>query len=142
MKIDSSGDEGAAGWIAHKAVKTFIDHDDGLITSKHSVEFIKRELFDFFELQHKQDLLTHLYNFNKESYARFCEKGVAKGANAGDPLCLDIFEQAGVGLGRHVKALMPRMEQSMLEAEKGLKILCVGSVWKSWHFLKDGFLKG
>lgn len=136
------GDEGSATWIAHRSVKTYFDHDDGAIASRHPVDFIEKEMFDFFNMTHKKDILTHLYNFNKEEFAQFCEKGVVKGAHASDPFCLDILEQAGVGLGRHVKALIPKMECSMLKKDKGLKILCVGSVWKSWKFLKDGFLKG
>lgn len=29
-------------------------------------------------------------------------------------------------------------KQSLLEAEGGLGIVCVGSVFKSWHHLKEG----
>lgn len=138
----SLGDEGSAFWIAHKAVKIFFDHDDGNIPSHLPVDFIKKEMFDFFQLRQKQDMLPHAYNFDKEKYSMFCEKGVVKGAKVGDPLCLYILEQAGFCLGLHVKALIPKMECGMLEKDKGLQILCVGSVWKSWEFLKDGFLKG
>ena len=142
MFFDFLGDEGSAFWIAHKAITTFFKHDDGLIPSPHPVDFIKKEMFDFFNLKHKQDMLPHAYNFDKENYAQFCEKGVVKGAKAGDPFCLEVLQQAGFDLGLHVKALIPKMECGMLEKDKGLKILCVGSVWKSWEFLKDGFLKG
>jgi len=136
------GDEGSAFWIAHRAVKIFFDHDDGLIPSRHPVDFIKKAMFEFFQLNHKQDMLPHVYNFDKDKFAKFCEKGVAKGAKEGDPYCLDVLDQAGFRLGLHVRALIPKMECGMLEKDKGLKILCVGSVWKSWKFLKDGFLRG
>ena len=123
-------------------MKIFFDHDDGLIPSRHPVDFIKNAMFEFFQLNHKQDMLPHVYNFDKDKFAKFCEKGVARGAKEGDPYCLDVLDQAGFRLGLHVRALIPKMECGMLEKDKGLKILCVGSVWKSWKFLKDGFLRG
>ncbi|XP_065069589.1 N-acetyl-D-glucosamine kinase-like isoform X1 [Rhopilema esculentum] len=136
------GDEGSAFWITHRAVKIFFNHDDGFEISPFPVDYIQKELFAYFDLKHKQDLLTHLYGFNKEQYAKFCGKAVVKGAEMGDALCLHVLEEAGVGLGKHIKALIPKMECGMLEKDKSLKILCVGSVWKSWDFLKNGFLKG
>ena len=45
-------------------------------------------------------------------------------------------------LGRHIRALSPVISPSLREAEGGLHVVCVGSVWKSWDLLKTGFIKG
>ena len=45
-------------------------------------------------------------------------------------------------LGRHIRALANNVSKDLRDAEGGLNIVCVGSVWKSWDLLKDGFLEG
>ena len=54
------------------------------------------------------------------------------------------MRNAGAVLGNHVKACIPNMDETLIQESKnaGLKIICVGSVWKSWEFMKDGFLAG
>ena len=136
------GDEGSAFWIARKAIKIYYDDDDGLVASPFPTDFIKKEIYEFFNMKEKFDILPHIYHFNKEEFAKFCAVGVAKGAEQGDALCCYVLEQAGFTLGCHVRALIPKMECGMLTKDKGLKILCVGAVWKSWDHLKNGFLKG
>merc|ERR1719318_725459 len=91
-------------------------------------------------------ILQHLYPSNKqidkENIAKFCVKGVVSGAVEGDPLSLHLLTEAGRELGKHVKAMIPKMDIDIFRAPGGLKIVCVGSVWKSWKFIKDGFLSG
>ncbi len=125
-----------------KALKIFYDDDDGLFASQHSTEFIRKEVFAYFNLKNKYDILPYLYDFQKETLSKFCAAGIVKGADQGDALCRHIFYEAGYNLGRHVKALIPKMDESLLTEHKGLKILFVGSVWKSWGHLKEGFIKG
>ncbi|PNJ79441.1 NAGK isoform 9, partial [Pongo abelii] len=40
----------------------------------------------------------------------------------------------------YVKQAMFHYFQVLFQGEIGLPILCVGSVWKSWELLKEGFL--
>ena len=61
---------------------------------------------------------------------------------AGDALCVWLFHQAGLQLGKHIFALASKVDNQLKEAKGGLNIVCVGSVWKSWEILKDGFLEG
>ena len=61
---------------------------------------------------------------------------------SGDKLCIWLFEEAGRMLGRHIRALSPMVSPSLATAQGGLHVVCVGSVWKSWNLLKDGFLQG
>jgi len=57
-------------------------------------------------------------------------------------LCKLIFYEAGSLLARHITALAPKIDSSLLDNPNGLTIVCVGSVWKSWHLLKSGFIEG
>lgn len=86
------------------------------------------------------DLLTIYYtNFDKAYIAALCKK-VAEGANEGDQLCLHIFNEAGTHLARALSSVIPKASKELTEREGGTHILCVGSVWLSWHLLKSGFV--
>lgn len=56
----------------------------------------------------------------------------------GDALCLHLFENAGRYLAKATAALIPHVSDQLL-VNGNLNIVCVGSVWKSWNLLKDGF---
>lgn len=93
-----------------------------------------------------------------DAITRVC---VLSGAKAGDALCRYVFAQAGRVLANHVEAVLPAAPevtcrhdelpvvkhltslcflpwQVLLGHTLGLPILCVGSVWNSWEFLKPG----
>ena len=61
---------------------------------------------------------------------------------SGDELCIWLFREGGRQLGKHIRALSNNVSKELKEAEGGLNIVCVGSVWKSWELLKKGFLEG
>ena len=87
-------------------------------------------------------LLSHCYdNFSKAKFAALT-RAIAEAALAGDGLCLWLFREAGRMLGRHIRALAPSVSPQLSAGQGGLNIVCVGSVWKSWPLLKDGFLEG
>ncbi|KAM8931345.1 N-acetyl-D-glucosamine kinase isoform 3-T5 [Lycaon pictus] len=97
-------------------------------------------MFNYFQVPDRLGILTHLYrDFDKCRFAGFCQK-IAEGAQQGDPLCRFIFRKAGEMLGRHVVAVLPEIDPVLFQGELGLPILCVGSVWKSWELLREGFL--
>ena len=37
-------------WIAHRAVKTIYDHEDGFVVSSHDQEKLKEKVFSFFNV--------------------------------------------------------------------------------------------
>ena len=65
-------------------------------------------------------------------------KRLAEEADAGDPLAQWIFAQAGKVLAKHIVALSPNMDASLLGC---LSVVCIGSVWKSWKHLESGFVQ-
>ena len=87
-------------------------------------------------------LLTHCYDsFSKAQFADLT-RALAEAAVSGDGLCAWLFEEAGRMLGRHIRALAPAISPELTSAPGGLRVVCVGSVWKSWELLKRGFLAG
>lgn len=59
-------------------------------------------------------------------------------AGDGDLLSLHLFEEAGRYLAKATQALLPNVSEKLLK-NGTLNIVCVGSVWKSWNLLKNGF---
>lgn len=135
------GDEGSAYWIAHLAVKTVFDVMDNFVASPHDISTIKNAMFDYFQVTDRMGMLTHLYRtFEKSRFAGFCQR-VAEEAIAGDRLSCYIFQRAGQVLAEHIVAVLPKTDKVLFEGDLGLSVVCVGSVWKSWELLKDGFLE-
>lgn len=133
------GDEGSAYHIARSAIKYVFDAVDNLEPAPHPIAELQRRMYAYFAISDHRGLLSHLYgHFDKAFFARFTES-LADGAAAGDALCRHVFRCAGDQLARHVLALRPHMDRA--QCERGLQIICVGSVWKSWHLLKDGFVE-
>ncbi|CAH0597773.1 unnamed protein product [Chrysodeixis includens] len=129
------GDEGSAYWIAHKAVKTVFDDVDGLQPAPHSTDRVWEVIREHFDADTRADLLPHAYkHFDKSMFAGVTSKLSAL-AYKGDDLSLHIFASAGAALASHAAALASRSSASRL------RVVCVGSVWKSWDILKPGVLK-
>jgi len=136
------GDEGGAFWIAHKACKVYFDHVDNLKSAPADINKVQELIFSHFDIEDRFGILSHCYDkFSKAEFAGLSQK-IAEAAIAGDNLCAWLFTEAGLMLGRHIRALSRNIGKDLVTAEGGLRIVCVGSVWKSWELLKHGFLEG
>ncbi|KJE96220.1 N-acetylglucosamine kinase [Capsaspora owczarzaki ATCC 30864] len=137
------GDEGSAYWIAHAAIKFVFDDMDKYLTAENAAlgldtEYVKTSMFAYFQAQNRKEMLNHFYsNFDKQFFSGFT-KLVAEGADKGDRLCREIFRRAGDHLGRHTRAVLQSADQSVDK----LNVVCVGSVFQSWHLLREGFWGG
>ncbi|CAB0034310.1 unnamed protein product [Trichogramma brassicae] len=135
------GDEGGAYWLAFRAVKYVFDDMDGLCQAPRPTSYVWPAMRSYFDVQDQQGMLPHLYaNFNKCKFAMFT-KELALGCERGDPLCLLLFYEAGLMLAKHVNAITCKAHNDLKTEKGGLKVICVGSVWKSWDYLKPGFIE-
>ena len=134
------GDEGSAMYVATKAVKTLIDHEDNKVKAPSDITVLKAAVFKHFGIKDRFDIIPHCYsNFSKAQFAGLCRL-IAEGADAGDALCSSILEENGHQLAAHLLAMAPDIKTELLTAEGGLPVVCIGSVWKAWKHLKDGFM--
>ncbi|KAK2577067.1 hypothetical protein KPH14_005881 [Odynerus spinipes] len=134
------GDEGSAYWIAHRACKYVFDDMDGLVKAPYPICYVWPAMRDFFKVTDRTTMLPSLYTkFDKSKFSMFA-KEIAIGCEREDPLCLFIFEETGRLLARHVIALSKNAHNDLKLSDGGLKVICVGSVWNSWKFMKEGFL--
>jgi len=136
------GDEGGAWWIAHKACKVYFDHVDNLNEAPADIHVVQELIFNHFDIKDRFGLLTHCYDSFSKAHFAALTRGIAEKAAAGDALCVWLFSEAGRQLGRHIRALAPAISPALTSAPGGLNVVCVGSVWKSWSLLKQGFLQG
>ena len=137
------GDEGSAYWIAMQGMKALIDYEEGLILPEFSITYVRECVFEHFKINHRSDLLNFFYhNFDKSFIAKLCAKFSEGALIHNDLLCRKLFYDAGFILARHVATVAPLAEPWTLKEEGGLRILCVGQVWKSWSLLKEGFIRG
>jgi len=140
------GDEGSAYWIAHTAIKAVFNHLDGYVISPYSIKYLHEKMYEYFGITDRFGMLPHLYpnedKFDKQRFANFTAEGVVKGATNGDELCKHVLRLGGQELGKHVQAVIPKMEPELVSKPGGLTILAVGGVWRSWDFLKEGFIEG
>lgn len=134
------GDEGAAIFVAMKAVKTLIDHDDNKLAAKADVEPLRKLIYAHFGVDSNFGLIPHCYaNFNKSHFAQLCRL-VAEAADKGDELCGLILEENGRELALQLAALIPQVDEKLKLAEGGLPVVCIGSVWRAWKHLERGFM--
>ncbi|KAK7109324.1 hypothetical protein V1264_013381 [Littorina saxatilis] len=134
------GDEGSGYWMSQRAMKTVFDHEDNLITCPMDITFVKNAMFKHFQIEDRAGLLPFLYpNFDKAKISGLT-KELAKGAMEDkDALCLSVFSAAGSVIAQHILALAPKMDKKLLSNQGGLQVVCVGSVFKAWPVLQQGF---
>lgn len=116
------------------------DDQDNLEKCSYDTTTAWNLMKEHFKVEHRRDMLEHVYAcFQKSFYARLCQK-MSVAASNGDELCQKIFIDAGRQLAKMLCALLPRVEDSLIETGH-LSVICVGSVWQSWELMKPGFTK-
>lgn len=132
------GDGGSGMWIVSRIIRYIFDNEDGLQPSPFPTTNVKNLLLKHFKLTDIIGILDLLYaKFEKSNVASFA--GTLAREASDDPLVKLVFHDAGEILGRHVKAISKHFDKEMLD---NVPIVTVGSVFKSWDLLKDGFKEG
>ncbi|KAL0276740.1 UNVERIFIED_CONTAM: hypothetical protein PYX00_004248 [Menopon gallinae] len=135
------GDEGSAYWIAHTAIKLCFDEKDNLRTPPYATDYVWDCVKRHFNVKDRHGMLDHCYTkFDKSFFASITVK-FAEGAVRGDLFCLWLFQEAGKALASSIIALWPKVDPKLVNAEGGLPVVCVGSVWKSWKLMEKGFVE-
>ncbi|XP_055904511.1 N-acetyl-D-glucosamine kinase [Eupeodes corollae] len=133
------GDEGSAWYISYRAMKIVFDDVDNFEKAKYPTDKAWELIKQHFNVKTRLDLLDHCYaKFDKPFFASLCQK-LSKAADEGDALCLFLFQEAGHHLARSTISLLPRVHEELVKSGD-LHIVCVGSVWNSWHLMREGFL--
>ncbi|KAF8362533.1 hypothetical protein PRIPAC_89456, partial [Pristionchus pacificus] len=131
------GDGGSAYWIANRGMKLIFDVEDGM--KDDNIERLRNVILEYFGRSDKVQLLDLLYSkFEKSSIASVTED---LAENVDDPTIARLFYDAGVMLGKQMKALVKKIPDEDMEMRNDLGVLVVGSVFKSWKSMKDGFIK-
>lgn len=137
------GDEGGAYWISHFCIKKLFDAMDNLVPTNLDTARVHGIMCDYFDVTDQHGMLKHLYSeFKKDVIAGLCVKLAKCAQETRDPLCLSAFRAAGRFLALHILALLPKADTALFSADAGLKVVCTGSVWKSWDLLEEGFVEG
>jgi len=137
------GDEGGAYWISHFCLKRLFDAMDNLVPTNLDMSHVHRIMCDYFGVTDRKGMLIHLYSeFRKDVIAGMCVKLAECARDTRDPLCLSAFRAAGYVLARHIHALLPKSDKLLFSEDAGLKVVCTGSVWKSWDLMEEGFVEG
>ncbi|XP_050547101.1 N-acetyl-D-glucosamine kinase-like [Daktulosphaira vitifoliae] len=138
------GDEGSAYWIAHKSIKTCVDHIEELncAPNNYSIDNVWKAIKNHLKINTEVDLFSIFYgeDMEKSRIASLCKK-IADLALKRDELSCWIFKEAGKELAKLVQTLYPSAHKVLHKENGGLHVVCVGSVWKSWDLLKNGFIE-
>ncbi|CAF4479430.1 unnamed protein product, partial [Rotaria magnacalcarata] len=133
------GDEGSGYWIAQRAIKRVFDHADNLKLSRHDLTRLSDEIKAYFKIQDMSQLLSYFYkNFQKDFIARFTQVIAELAMNNDDAASQELFKEAGFMLGTHLRAISGHIETKLYD-QGTLRVVAVGSVFRSWKFLKPGF---
>ena len=69
------GDYGSAYWIANRAIRYVVEHDEGFVPLPVSTEAVRTVIFEHFGIDNIMGLLTPLYSkFDKTHFAHLCAK--------------------------------------------------------------------
>jgi len=116
---------------------------DNLLPAVLNTMHVHRIMSDHFGASDQRGMLRYFYSdFKKDFVAGMCRELADCARDTRDPLCCLAFHSAGRYLALHILALLPKADKALFSADAGLKVVCTGSVWKSWDLLKEGFIEG
>lgn len=137
------GDEGSAYWIARYVIIAVIRHEMGIKRCSYDIAKAKEIIFRHYKLTTIMDILPFFYHkFEKSQTAQLTAILVREAGD--DDLVKHAFHRAGVHLARLVRGAVHKKNESEHAdhfSEPHLKVLCNGSVWKSWELLRPGFME-
>lgn len=124
------GDEGSSYWIGQHLLELFSQQLDGRLEKTILHDY----LWDKFQLNEPLDLIKYSNDHfvGHRSQVAQLAKDAAKLAKEGDPHMQDLFEKAGLELGRLVQALASHFPQ-------GCPVSTVGGLWESKDILRQAF---
>ncbi|TMS34517.1 hypothetical protein L596_002093 [Steinernema carpocapsae] len=131
------GDEGSGYWIAHRAIKALIDHDDQFHVLDCSPEVVRKLIYDYFEVSCNTELLNFFYG---EKFSKGHVAGLTKILSEHAPtdrLCAQFFKDAGIALSNHLLALAPHLNSM----RRNVPVLLIGSVFESWSLMESAIQK-
>lgn len=138
-----TGGAGAGGPL-HAEVKPLPD-----VTRAHAL------MCEHFGIASRDGLLDHFYKSFEKAKIAGLTRHLAAAAAEGDAFCQRLFTKAGLLLGSSARTLARHLLASSAapapsdasaasapapSAPTVVRIVCVGSVWKSWPLLKGGFI--
>ncbi|GMS84315.1 hypothetical protein PENTCL1PPCAC_6490, partial [Pristionchus entomophagus] len=131
------GDGGSAYWIANRGMRLLFDVEDGM--EEANIERLRKVMLEYFSLTDKIQLLDLLYSkFDKCKLASVTAK---LAENVDDATIASLFHDAGGILGKQMKALIKKIPNEATEMGSNLGVLVIGSVFKSWKWMREGFIK-
>uniref|UniRef100_A0A0N5ARG5 N-acetyl-D-glucosamine kinase n=1 Tax=Syphacia muris TaxID=451379 RepID=A0A0N5ARG5_9BILA len=130
-------DRGSGFWIANRMFRYIFDDEDGLNEAPASTDVAKRLLLQHFNLTNVIGVLDLLYSKFEKAYVASYTKVLATEGHD-DPLVRIVFKEAGYCLGEHLTAISKHFDEAMFDA---VPVVVVGSVFKSWDLLRDGFVE-
>lgn len=134
------GDEGSGCWIAHKAIKTVFDDLDRFVECPYDTSRVHQAMLDYFDISDRDGMLDHFYSdFNKRHFAGFCKELSQIATKEDDAMAKWVFSEAGRVLAHHVIAIQKDMTSELMNQPGGPRVICIGSVWKSWPLMSASF---
>ena len=116
---------------------------DCLCPSAASSNRVYQAMLEYFDVTDRDGMLDHFYgDFNKRNFAGFCKTLAGIAIKEQDALAKWVFAEAGKVLAGHIIAIEKDMSKALKAQEGGPRIICIGSVWKSWSLLRDSFKQG
>ena len=161
------GDEGSAWFVSQTAIRHIFRALDGYAESAADADEHLRRLDTarardamaaYFDIDvaggksYTECMYAAMYGagFSKSRVAGFARVladlacGIGSADSNGDAFCRWLFAEAGRHLGSFARTLAPHLRAAPGEGASpnvdGFTIVCVGSVWKSWDLLREGFV--
>ena len=144
---DRFGDEGSAYAIALRAIRGIFHFGDHYAPAgappAPDATNARAAMLKHFGIADVDGMLDVFYGkFEKARVAGFAAV-LAQLANAGDAFALAVFSSAGAELGDMARTLAGHLGPSPASAPQAghpTRIVCVGSVWKSWPLMRSAFI--